>query len=400
MQIRKYTVMNMKEAITKVKAELGSDAVILTTRTVKGKGGRSLLEVSAAVDYDADAVGTYKPNKKVAAAAQTTTLPRPPLLEDGIAQILENLAGMDRRLNEVAAGNHLDRLSRQVDSLSQTVTDITQLLAISNNESQPIFSGDEQKLFDRLLTAGIERSMAADLIQETVVRLSKEDLQLDRHGAATLAETLMGRVPLAKIRREGRRICALVGPTGMGKTTTIAKLAAEEMLQFGRSVGFITIDTFRIGAVEQLRTYAKILDRPVEVAMDEADLVTKIEKMPDIDTVFVDTAGISPRDARMMTSLARYFSVGLDFETHLVISASTQQCDLEEMTNRFKIIPINSIIVSKIDEVSRFGGVFNYICEDRPPLSYFTTGQNVPEDIEPASKERVADMILGISSAA
>ena len=406
MQIRKYVVRSMQQGIKQVKDELGSNAVILTTRTIKKKNQKPLLEVTAAVDYDSDVL--FKGRRKLKANPEPVPAPaplpktskEPSGIDGGLHKILESLGGVNHRLGSIESGIQANGLSAKIDSLSLAINDIAHHLTSGNGYGRPIFSGEENLLFEKLVASGLDQTKAAELVQETVTELNEKSLPLDKHGDALLAEYIMKKVKLANIRRNGKRICALIGPTGMGKTTTIAKLAAEELLQYGRKIGFITIDTFRIGAVDQLRTYAKILQTPVEVAMDELDLSKKIKSMSDADTIFIDTAGISPHDNRMMTELAGYFDVDKRIEKHLVLSASTQLCDLRDMADRFKIVPADSIIVSKIDEVSRFGNVLSFLTDQRPAVSYFTTGQTVPEDIEEASKERVADMVLGISTAA
>lgn len=392
----------MQQAIKQVKEELGSNAVILTTRTIKNKNNKTLLEVTAAVDYDTDILlkRQREKNLKPARSSAPEPLIKPSGVENGLHKILESLGGMNHRLGSIESGIQSNGLSAKIESLSLAINDIAHHLTNAKNDDRPMFSEKENILFEKMVFTGLDRKKAAELVQEIAMELKEKGLSLEQHGDALLAEYIMKKVRLANIKRNGKRVCALVGPTGMGKTTTIAKLAAEELLQYGRKIGFITIDTFRIGAVEQLRTYAKILQTPVEVAMDELDLSKKISGMQDADTIFVDTAGISPHDTRMMTELARYFDIDKRIETHLVLSASTQLSDLNDMVNRFKIVPIDSIIVSKIDEVSNFGNILSFLDDQHPPLSYFTTGQAVPEDIEEASKERVADMVLGISTAA
>lgn len=398
MQIRKYTAKDMQEAINLVKNDLGPEAVILTSHSVKGRRGRSLLEVTAAVDYDADAVMPGTESRRTLKQYIKPEGPPSYLAQDSQMAMHEKLMQIDKRLVDLESQTNLDIIYNQLDQLTKAVMSISKKVSVpAQTLGRIAYTGEEKQLFDRLIGAGVREHSAIDLMELVVSKLSMNNLETKQYGTDILARTVMEQVPLADLDRENRRICAVVGPTGMGKTTTLAKLAAEELFKFDRSIGFITVDTFRIGAIDQLKTYAKILKTPVEVAYDAADLVNKMKAMSHVDTIFIDTAGISPRDSKMMTELARYFSVDIQIETHLVLSAATQLSDLNEMADRFKIIPVDSVIITKIDEVTSFGNVYNFITSHRPPLSYFTTGQNVPDDLERATKERVADMLLGIS---
>jgi flagellar biosynthesis protein FlhF len=397
MQIRKYTVKNMKEAIAEVKGDLGKDAVILASRTVRGKSGQAMLEVTAAVDYDADALRKYDSRNGTQNAAPKVNAPAQPALENGLSRILQELRSVDARLSGLANISSVSDLSEKIDSMWAFMQEIKEPQARPGN--QPLFDGEALRLYSTLLNSGVPTDLASDLMSETILGVEKDQANLDDCGANILAQALMERIPLADNQLQGRRVCALVGPTGTGKTTTIAKLAAMERFNHQRKIGFITIDTFRIGAVDQLRTYAGILKTPVEVAVDAQDLVRKVEGMPNVDTVFIDTTGISPRDEEMMNGLNQYFQTDLDLEAHLVLSASTRLGELTESAKRFSRLPLTSIIVSKIDEVSHLGNIAGFINEQEMPLSYFTTGQGVPEDLEEATRERIADMVLGISSA-
>lgn len=393
MQIRKYAVKNMKEAIKQIKSELGKDAVILTSKTVKTKLGKTYLEVTAAVDYDRDAIKAYAPSQKPA--------PLPlPVAEGGIEKIITTLDGFGKRLEGLESAANMNLISNKVDNLNLAVSDIAHFLTLASNDVKPIYSGVEQMVFNRLIFSGVQQDEAGNMVQQMIDSIKDGSTFTETQCTDFLADVVMKKVRLADLEAGGRRICALVGPTGMGKTTTLAKLASREIFDNRRSVGFVTLDTFRIGAVEQLRTYANILNSPVEVARSSEELTDKIGRMGNIDTIFIDTVGISPRDQTMMSKLQSFFGTGVSIEPHLVLSASTRLSDLNEMTNRFKSLLIKSIIVSKIDEVNSLGNIYSFVCKERPPLSYFTTGQNVPDDIEEATRERVADMVLGISTAA
>jgi len=397
MQIRKYAVKNMKEAITRIKDELGDDAVILTTRSTKNKTGGSYLEVTAAVDYDKNPIKAYKP---LSATTPKPVVETEPVSGDGMEKIIKSLDGFEKRFEGIEALVNTDMISRKVDNLNMAISDIAHFLTTTSMDVQPIFSKTEKAIFNKLVFSGIREEEAIDMVSRMIDAVKgKTDLTID---AATnyLAGVFKNKIPLTDLNVKGRKVCALVGPTGMGKTTTLAKLASREIFTHNRSVGFITLDTFRIGAVEQLRTYANIINCPLEIARNNKDLTDKIAKMGNLDTIYIDTVGISPRDEKMMTQLGGFLANDVSVEPHLVLSASTRFSDLVKMTDQFNVLPVKSIIVSKIDEVESLGNIYSFVSDGRPPLSYFTTGQNVPDDIEKATWERVADMVLGISPAA
>jgi flagellar biosynthesis protein FlhF len=195
-----------------------------------------------------------------------------------------------------------------------------------------------------------------------------------------------------KVKKNAPRILALVGPTGVGKTTTIAKLAALAYKQ-GISVALITIDTFRIGAVAQLSTYSGIMDMPMAIASTPDDLAKAIDAHADKQLIFIDTAGRNPQDQRIQEMKA-FLEVNPAIETHLCLSATTRDKELTQAVSRFGVLPISSMLFTKLDESMSFGCIVNTHLRTKMPLSYFTTGQRVPEDIETATPQRVADLVV------
>ena len=186
---------------------------------------------------------------------------------------------------------------------------------------------------------------------------------------------------------------ALVGPTGVGKTTTIAKLAAHYALVEQKKVALLTIDTYRIAAVEQLKTYSQIMDIPIFVAHEAGEIVGILEQCRDYDLLLVDTAGRSPNNTTQIMELKPMLET-LGCETHLVLSASTKEEDLYETAKRFSMTRIDRLIFSKIDETSTYGTLFNISDRTGIPLTYLTNGQRVPEDILVATGEAVSNLIL------
>ncbi len=193
---------------------------------------------------------------------------------------------------------------------------------------------------------------------------------------------------------EWKKAVIFTGPTGVGKTTTIAKLAAHYRLKEKRSVALITLDTYRVAAVEQLRMYAQVLGVSMDVALTKREAVECIKRRSKTELLLIDTAGRSPRDEAGMQELRELIAVDHPLETHLVLSATTKEQDLRDGWARYAALPVDRLLFTKLDETTGFGGLADLALSTGVPLSYFSTGQRVPEDIEVARPERVADLVL------
>ena len=190
------------------------------------------------------------------------------------------------------------------------------------------------------------------------------------------------------------KVVALIGPTGVGKTTTLAKIAAKFVLEQGARVALITADTYRISAVEQLKTYSDILGLPLEIVYNPEALRKAIEKHKDKQLILIDTAGRSQYNEYQMKELSGLLSIDADIEKHLVMSSTTKNSDGMELVNNFSICEPSRVIFTKVDETSTHGIILNVLHKRKLALSYLTTGQSVPDDIEPASLERLTEILL------
>jgi flagellar biosynthesis protein FlhF len=190
-------------------------------------------------------------------------------------------------------------------------------------------------------------------------------------------------------------VIALIGPTGVGKTTTIAKLAANLCLREEQKVGLITIDTYRIAAVEQLKTYAVIIDVPLEVVFSPSQLEQAVRRMNDRDVILIDTAGRSQRDGERIKELRAYFGAVEPDEVHLVLAGTCGERVLTETIQQFRELGVNRVIFTKLDEAIGFGVILACIQKAEAKLSYVTTGQDVPDDIHVGEGGTLARWILG-----
>lgn len=260
-------------------------------------------------------------------------------------------------------------------------------------------SGEELLPEDSPLARELANSgVSTDLIRKIVDTLNTLPLQGGNQTVKSrLGETLGRLIKFAgtlKLKKNSPRIIALVGPTGVGKTTTTAKLAAMYALNRGNKVALITMDIFRVGAVEQLKTYSRIMGIPLEVASTPKELEKAVEKHSACDLIFIDTAGRSHKDKEKLDEMKNFLDHKIPMEVYLCLSATTKDRELEEILNRFRIFQISKVVFTKIDECESFGNMVNLLMKDNLQIAYFTTGQRVPEDIEIATPAKLADMIF------
>ncbi len=192
-----------------------------------------------------------------------------------------------------------------------------------------------------------------------------------------------------------RRTVALVGPTGVGKTTTIAKLAANLRLREHRRVGLITVDTYRVAAVEQLRTYAEIMDLPMEVVSTPREMNAAVARLSDVDVVLIDTAGHSPRDAVQLQQLKSLLAEAQADEVHLVVSSVSSTSHLHQIVHRFVPLGATAVVITKLDEAMGLGSLLPVLQSCRLPVSYLTCGQSVPDDIVIADSSSLLSVLTG-----
>jgi len=239
------------------------------------------------------------------------------------------------------------------------------------------------------IISGVRDELTRDeLGDETVVR-SAVLRRLEEHIPVCEAPARAGRM------EDGRPLTiALVGPTGVGKTTTVAKLAATYKLRQGKKVGLITSDTYRIAAVDQLRTYASIIGLPLQVALSPREMATACESLADCDAILIDTAGRSQHDTGRLEELQSFLRAARPHETHLVLSSVCSQSTMLRAAERFSVVGPNRIIFTKLDEAVSFGTLVNAARSIDARLSFVTTGQEVPDHIEVGRADRLARLVL------
>jgi flagellar biosynthesis protein FlhF len=260
-------------------------------------------------------------------------------------------------------------------------------------------SDDVFRMFTRLIDAEVHEEHARNLLFEA----QQTGVFVSRTGTSSATDALQSLVE-SQLRCSGgisliagqRRVVAVVGPTGVGKTTTIAKLAANYHLTENRRIGLITIDTFRVGGVDQLRTYAEVIGLPMRSASTSSELVAALDEFADCELVLIDSAGRSPRDEQRIQELRDLLSDASIDEIHLVLNLSSSHRSLMSLYDRFRVLRPTHLILSKLDEAGGLGAIYSAARGVNLPLSYFTTGQAVPDDIEPAKAVRAARWIVGL----
>jgi flagellar biosynthesis protein FlhF len=380
----------MREALLQIKQDLGEDAVILKTRNLPKKflslGSPDEIEVTAAIDektpqmtsfqplrFAAPSPGTYERPKP---AARPTRLPdEPPLRMD--LPLRERSGEPEEKLRYVELKEDLREVKELVKSVLKT----------GSSAEAGGFAGGWAVLYKRLVDAEVKPAIAANLIESVRSKYVVADEKIDKTFIAAIGEFFPVSGPLT-IKKERPLVVAFVGPTGSGKTTTLAKLAAHYVLSKKKSAAIITADTYRIAAIEQIRTFADIAGIALEVVFTPEEADEAIGQLRNEDVVFVDTAGRSQRNKEHMAELKILLSAFRPTETHLVVSATTKDSDLDDIVKRYADFGINRLLFTKLDETARLGNVLNCVNTSRIPVSYFTNGQSVPDDIELAQPGR------------
>ncbi|QDU78387.1 Flagellar biosynthesis protein FlhF [Polystyrenella longa] len=253
-------------------------------------------------------------------------------------------------------------------------------------------------LYTRLIDVDVAEDVARELVFDIKKQCRPQELQVEGQTDAVLDGLLEKQFQCGgpiQVTRGRRKVVALVGATGVGKTTTIAKLAANFKLRQGLKIGLVTVDTYRIAAVEQLRTYAEIMDLPVKVVTDAKEMRQALDELQGLDLVLIDTGGRSPKDEPKIQELKALLHEARADEVHLVLNLTASLRSLESMANEFATAGTTSMILTKLDETEGLGPMLNLARKVSLPVSYLTTGQAVPEDIEPATEVRMRRLLLG-----
>ncbi|KAB3535864.1 flagellar biosynthesis protein FlhF [Alkaliphilus pronyensis] len=385
MKVKKFYVYNNREAIIKIRAELGPDAVILHQKKVKQKGLFGYFK---------------KPMIEVVAAIEDTQAPKPIEVKKEPKEFL--IKKPEDVLRERVEQKQPDKSQPIKPVAKDEILEIKDMLysvlkKVNNDDINDIIKRTENKELANIYSCLKDNEIEDHILEEILNQLSesiREDKIIDSK------EALINR--LKKIvdhyiidnKKPSSKVIFFVGPTGVGKTTTIAKLAAHYSINEGKKIGFISADTYRIAAVEQLKTYSDILSIPVEVIYNPDEIHDAIEKLKSHDIIMIDTAGRSHKNHKQVDELKELLNQVMEKETYLVVSCTSKNKDIKEIINTYSFIDNYKIIFTKIDEATTYGTIINTAVETQKPISYITTGQSVPDDIEIMSVDKVVSLLM------
>jgi flagellar biosynthesis protein FlhF len=361
MKVKRYVGPSVEDALNRVREEMGAEAIILNKRKIKpGKGitklfKKSVYEIVAAVDE-------YDRNKK----------------------------GFNIKLD-----NSYQMLEEKVDSLKESIETIINKIHHDNSDKKlpEIFV----PYYNVMKENDVDAEIAENILESVKNKLNLNTTYDQEYIYFKFKQEISSRINRVKTIEltEGRpSIAVFVGPTGVGKTTTLAKLTAQYALMMKKDVGIITCDTYRIAAVEQLKTYCEIMDVPVKVVYQPRDIMEAMEGYRGKDLILVDTAGRSHRDKMRLVELQNLLKNLGQQQIFLVISATTNYKNCLDILESYSFLEDYRVLITKIDENVTNGIILNLALKSGRPLSYITTGQNVPDDIEKVDGERVASLIL------
>lgn len=382
MIIKKYIVSNMNEAMTRIRYELGKDAVILSQRKIKRPGFKGffspkLIEVSAAVEKIEEAKNEVKKTNEFESSIDSIKK----LMEQELKNKNPKAYGEVEKSKEPAVASNSD------SELKKEMGEIKDLLSKVLEKEEII---EEDKFITFLKDRDIEEGFIKDIIRDIKATPSFEEKK------EILSNYLSNLIKIDTKNLTGTVVFA--GPTGVGKTTTIAKIAGKLALVEKKKVGLITIDTYRIGAVEQLKTYAEIMGIALEVVITLKEMEEAIEKLKYCDVVLVDTTGRSSKNTMQISELRAFVEKASPDSIYLVMSSIIKNKDIDIILEGYKLLNYDGIIITKLDETSVYGGLVKIIKESNKPIVYITTGQSVPEDIKRPTKKELLELILGEDS--
>ena len=436
MEIHTFRAASLQEALMLVRHELGPEASVLQTRQVNGKFfglfGKSSIEVQASRDAkvirrlpDALTANSFETSGNSDAGFDFTE-------NDALQQSSKSLqfdhadtedAHNLEEATVINAAHAGDVATSRTAATPRGRSEASSLTARQNDARGRIATGGDTatdgrtvnvnppapsginylspamfEVFTEMLDSDVDPDAARIMLQEVAAHCAPSHLNDAWMIKGRLCQIIQQRVNVSgpiEVRAGARQVVALVGPTGVGKTTTLAKLAAGFHFDQGSSVGFVTLDTFRLGAVEQLQKYADLLGVPCEVVSAPDQMLPALERLNHCQLILIDTAGRSPSDHAQLGALDDFLQVASPTQVHLVLSAASSQAHAAMALEEFASLRPTHLLLTKLDESPCLGSWYSLLASGPWPLSYITTGQQVPEDIVVANRRRIASLILG-----
>ena len=413
MIIKKFKAETEKDAILLAKEELGGDAVVMNIKTTTPKGffkflRKPYVEVTAAIDENIENKTKTEPVAEKQ-AVKPALKPVPPVANEvsAIEKKLNDLQGLlekqlnDSKIKEIRDGS---KAAEAVVKPSEIIGDFSDSLeadahadASQADKKESKLNACMQLIYKQLLSNEVDEKYVNEITGE-IENSIKKDAQLDRILGAVYQKLVLklGQPSLIEAAPGKTKYVFFLGPTGVGKTTTIAKIASSFKIKEKRNIGLLTADTYRIAAVEQLRTYANILGIPLSVVYSASEIQEARKDLDRYEIVLVDTAGRSDKNIEQIDELKRLISAvpEEDREVYLVLSATTKYGDLMRIAATYKDVADYKLIFTKVDETGTIGNIYNILMQTGASLSYVTFGQNVPDDISAADTQAIAKQLL------
>jgi flagellar biosynthesis protein FlhF len=419
MRIRKFQADTIREALLQVKDEMGPEALILRTQKIKGSflGGGERYEVTAGLEekfeaqarQPAEAMATssgsataasYGPGSKASGVA-SARVPGPVRPSETTGITRDEYVALQQGIDAVrkAAESPRDDIAAVRREMGQMRSVLSMLADSWKDQAGVRISESLLPYYQRMLASDLAEPIAQKACEETQRRLEAGALLDDPEWArSVLLQVLAEILPCAPVlvpRGHGPKVLLFAGPTGVGKTTTIMKLAARLSAQGALRVGLVSCDSYRIGAQEQIRTFAEVAGIPLRTVFTDEDIQRSVKELHLCDVILVDTAGRSPRNQMHRMELAALAERLKPDEIHLVQSATTRLRDLRLALSAYKDIGPNRLVFTKLDETDSYGALCTLMAEENIPASILCFGQDIPEHMGDAAPEELARMILG-----
>lgn len=396
MQMKKYLFPTLREATEAMKEELGEDAIVMSTRVIEDPVRGRMFELIAAIDKPLKQ--TPKPESTAKKEAPVKALP--PAKKQGTTKAHgedDVQAQLELLRKKIISARGKDPAPAAPVSTTQkiTVKNPASALAADDRGKSLLLETFREKLLDREIAPGIVKTLIAEL-KKNLVFMKPGDIELQ--GRAALA-SLIPCAPFEIKKQKGiPATVALVGPTGVGKTTCIAKLAVISKLIHKLDVGLISLDTYRLGALDQMRIFSEISNIDFLAADEPGKLPKLLNEFKKKQLVFIDTAGRSQNNKKQLLEMKQYLDAIPLQQVFLTLSASTGSATLIDATEKFSLFNYSAVIFTKTDEAAALGGIVNVLHKIKKPAIYLTNGQVIPDDIVAADPEAIAAMVLGNES--
>lgn len=361
MKIKKYVADSMNDALIQIKQELGSEAVILNSKQIKSSG----------------IFGLFKKNRMEVIAALDP----------------EPLQARNKRTPTKSQVNSIKTNDMNQEDVLQEIKQLKKLVTRKTFQGNNPFTAPFDQFYQFLLDQEVDHEVAEDMI--TTIQANNKNIEHEVDMIEAVRKFLKEQLMVHETPSLHKKVIQFVGPTGVGKTTTIAKVAAKTMLEEKKRVAFITTDTYRIAAIEQLKTYARILDVPLEVVYSQEDYEQALKKFASYDHVFVDTAGRNYLASNYIHELHQMIQMNDENSlTYLVLSFTAKAADNATIYKIFNANGIRHLIFTKADETTSYGSMMNLCLSEKASIAYVSNGQDVPENLVQANASYLTDLIL------